>query len=157
MQPGDRLICAFVQPMHAGDLFRQWPLHITIVAWFRVEDSTERIVTGLKKALLPIRPFHVVMDGAAAFGPHHSRPARLVQLPTTLSEVEHRVRRYLHKKRAWLVDETTKVTYAYRPHVTAQVSGQSQAGDRFMCDRLYVVAQAGDYKEIVGEVQLAHE
>lgn len=88
------------------------------------------------------------------FGPHHNRPATLLSSSTPFTSIEQRVRNYFHKKRAWLVDETTKIRREFRPHVTAQKTGRLREGDTFVCDRLYIVEQKGGFKEIVGEILL---
>jgi 2'-5' RNA ligase len=154
MLPSDRLVCAFVEDQEIDTQFQKWLLHVTIVPWFRLPDSSEDIAQGLVRALKMMVPFEFVMGETAMFGPHHDRPAMLVQEPTPLASIEKQVRNYLHKKRAWLVDETTKRRYEFRPHVTTQDKLVLQAGEAFQCDRLYIVEQKGDYKEIVSEVHL---
>ncbi len=153
MVPGDRLVCAFVQPMAVGERFAQWPLHVTIVAWFRLVDSSELITGGLTNALAATRPFEVQADGDTKMGPRRNRNVRLIGEPTPFSDIERKVRAYFHKKRAWLVDETTKRKYAYRPHVTDQGEMKLGQGETFWCDRLYIIEQKGDYKEIMSEVR----
>ena len=151
MLPGDRLACLFVGRMHRGDRFRQWPLHITIVPWFRLPDLNEDLGSGLERALWSVRPFAARADGEAHFGPRR-RLVRLLDVAPPLVTVEYKVRGYLHKKRAWLVDETTKRHYDFRPHVTAQHEQELPATAVVECARLYIVEQKGDYKEIVSEV-----
>lgn len=154
MVPGDRLICAFIKPLAVGDTFPQWPLHVTIVPWFRLGDQTDHIVWGLAEALHPITPFTATADTQTMVGPRRNRPAMLLHMPTPFQVIEQRVRVYFHKKRAWLVDETTKVRRAYLPHVTFQGDEQLQPGETFACDRLYVIEQFGDKKAVVGEIIL---
>jgi 2'-5' RNA ligase len=157
MQSGDRLICAFVRPISLGERFERWPLHVTIVPWFRLEDSTEHIASGLSTALQSVAPFTSGIDKEALFGPRRNRPAMLILKPTPFQEVEQRVRAYLHKKRAWLVDETTKVRRIFRPHVTIQQVDRLRVGDTFECGQVYIVEQMVQYKEVVGAIQLQHE
>jgi len=154
MLPGDRLVCAFVEAHGTREQFAHWFLHVTIVPWFRLDDPSDAIATGLKRALCDIGPFEVTVMDRVMFGPRKNRPALLVTQPTQLTVIERKVRNYLHKKRAWLVDETTKRRYEFRPHVTAQDNASPNAGDSFRCDRLYIVEQKGDYKEIISEVPL---
>jgi len=153
MVPADRLICTFVDQQDTGAQFKHWLLHVTIVPWFRLDDSSEAIAQGLARALKSIVPFEAFADGEAHFGPRKRRPVALLQQPTPFTNIEAKVRTYLHKKRAWLVDETTKRRYEFRPHVTAQGDAGLEPGDTFWCDRLYIVEQKGDYKEIVSEVR----
>lgn len=152
MAPGDRLVCAFVEGQMVGLRFKRWPLHVTIVPWFRLDEASDVIVQGLERALVVIQPFELTASGTAQFGPRGGRPASLLSALPEIFQAEEKVRTYLHKKRAWLVDETTKKRYDFRPHVTVQGDTQLHDGDTFLCDRLYIVEQKGDYKEITNEV-----
>ncbi len=153
MKPGDRLVCAFVEPQPVGSKFKTWLLHVTIVPWFRLSDEPARVAQGLEKALASVSPFEARISEEARFGSKRSRPAHLLE-PCKFPEVEQGVRGYLHKKRAWLVDETTKVRRPFRPHVTFQGDTHLHEGDKIYCDRLYIVQQKGDYKEVMAEIRL---
>jgi 2'-5' RNA ligase len=112
------------------------------------------LAKGLEKALATIGTFEVSADGEALFGPRKTRPVRLLQVSDPLVQTEAKVRRYLHQKRAWLVDETTKKRYAFRPHVTTQEVERLPEGRRVHIDRLYIVEQKGSYKKIVSVINL---
>jgi len=153
VQPGDRLVCAFIEPLPVDREFKKWYLHVTIVAWFRLEDSSESLAEGFQKALTPIQPFEAKIGPEMKLRSKRHRGAN--QLETSyFTDIEPRVRIYLHKKRAWIVDETTKRRYPYRPHVTFQGDDRLHEGDSFYCDLLYIVEQKGDYKIIEAEVLL---
>jgi len=154
MLPGDRLVCAFVEPQAVGAQLTSWPLHVTIVPWFRLADSSEVIVKGLTEALKTTPSFDAVVGGEAMFGLRKNRVVRVIEQPTLFMQIEAKVRAYLHKKRALLIDETTKHHPEFRPHVTNQGAIGLRSGDVFSCDRLYVVEQRSDYKEIISEVGL---
>ena len=154
MLPGDRLVCAFVEPQAVGGQFNDWLLHVTILPWFRLEEGSENIAAGLEKALTTIKPFEAKAGEPVTMGPR-KRQARLLQLPTPFAEVEQKVRSYFHKKRAWLVDETTKRRHEFRPHVTVQKAGELSEGQTFKVDKLYIVEQEGDCKKIIAQVHLA--
>ena len=154
MLPGDRLVCAFVEQQQVRAQFKTWLLHITLVPWFRLDLSTVQITQGLERALKKVETMKVVTADEAQFGPRKNRTVRLLQSSEQLERIEVKVRNYLHKKRAFLLDETTKKPYSFRPHVTAQNGFLLPENVRFMIDRLYIVEQKGDYKEIVSEVLL---
>lgn len=154
MLPGDRLVCAFVEPQPVGTQFKTWLLHVTIVPWFRLEEATAVVAEGLVRALTIVGPFTAVGVGEALFGPQKNRPVRLLEPSAPFMQSEAKVRSYLHQKRAWLVDETTKRRYEFRPHVTAQGDLLLPAAVSFEIAQLYIVEQKGDYKEIVAEVRL---
>ena len=154
MRPGDRLIVCFVSPLTVGQKFASWPLHLTIVPWFRLEESSEMIADGLARALHNIELFTVKGDGEAMFGPKKTRKVRLVVQTEPLNSIEAKVRNYFHKKRAWLVDETTKKHHDFRPHVTEQAGASLRKGEEFSCSILSIVEQLGNKKQIVREVRL---
>lgn len=154
MLPGDRLVCAFVKPQVVGTGFTDWPLHVTIVPWFRAELSTEDLSRELAETYEGIEPFVARVGQEAMFGADHSRPVNLIETKAPFADLEIRTRRMLHDHAAWLVDETTKRRWPYRPHVTAQASGRLQEGQTFGCTRVYVVAQQGASKLVAAEVQL---
>jgi hypothetical protein len=153
MLPGDRLVCAFLQPKAVGAQFKTWFLHVTIVPWFRLGDSTEQIAQGLSKSVVKIQPFSAPVGEEVRMGPKRNRPAHLLE-DSSFKQIEKQVRNYLHKKRAWIVDETTKVKWPYRPHVTFQGAYHLEADDEVYCDRLFIVEQKGEFKEVVAEIGL---
>jgi 2'-5' RNA ligase len=154
MLPNDRLVCAFIEPQAIGARFKTWLLHVTIVPWFRTSASSESITSGLSRAVTSIHPFEAVADGEVNLGPRKNRPARLLRQPTPFTQIEAKVRAYLHKRRSFLVDETTKQKHEFRPHVTVQAGSSLDSDATFWCDRLYIVEQRGEYKEVVSEVVL---
>jgi 2'-5' RNA ligase len=154
MLEGDRLIVALVRPLAVGEQFDVWPLHLTVVPWFRLGASTDEVVEGLLKDLADGSSFQVTMGEQANFGYKGRKVVRLVQLPNQIAVVEQKVRSFLKTQGAWIVDETTKVRREYRPHVTNQEDEQIEKGDKFECRALNIVEQRGEYKEVVGEIML---
>jgi 2'-5' RNA ligase len=130
-------------------------LHITIVPWFRLDMPSRELAKVLEDNISDIEPFEVVMGREAKFGYREGRIATLVKEPTPFHKIEERVRGVLKSKKAWLVDETTKVRRPYRPHVTMQKSGQLHIGDEFMCNSIFIVGQRGHSKEIKSKISLA--
>lgn len=153
MQPGDRLICALVVPRPPGYRFKDWPLHVTIVPWFRVGMSSEELAEDLRKQLVGSKPFVVAVGAEARFGYKERKQVNLVAAPL-LMRLEGQTRRFLHAQEAWVVDEADQTRRGFRPHVTVQKNDRLQTGDTFQCDRLYVVAQHGGYKELEAEIIL---
>jgi 2'-5' RNA ligase len=154
MKPGDRLVCAFVEPQPAGHEFKDWPLHVTIVPWFRTPASSDELAGEAKAALNGIGSFKTVAGEAEQFGYQKSKTANLIRRPTPFMIIEQQVRRLLKNHGAWLVDETTRKKRDYKPHVTAQKSTRLQLGEKFRCDRLYIVEQKGRHKEVGLEIPL---
>jgi hypothetical protein len=151
MLPSDRLLCAFVKPLPVDEAFKVWPLHVTIVPWFRLATSSNQLASELREKLAPIKPFEIKVGAQAKFG---QRIVNLVKQPTPLSTIEQEARDTLKMHDAWLLDETTKRKWEYKPHVTEQQDARLRDGDHFLCDRIYIVEQAGGHKIVASEVPL---
>lgn len=154
MRPGDRLLVAFTKPIPIGTQFSEWILHVTVVPWFRLGAPSQAIAVALTEDLEDIAPFVAVVGEEDHFGHGHRKLVNLIELPTSFQVIEARCREYLHDEQAWIVDETTSRRYDYRPHITAQTSGRVKQGDTFKCDRLYIVEQKGEYKEVTSIITL---
>lgn len=153
MQAGDRLICAFVKPIKLNKKFKNWFLHITIVPWFRVKVDSDNLAKMLKQSYVGSRPFEVFVGEEAQFGYKKRKTVNLVEAPELL-RLEGQTRRLLHSHKAWVVDEADK-TRNFRPHVTSLEVGRLHKNDRFKVEKLNIVEQKGDYKEVVAEIELA--
>lgn len=153
MNVGDRLVCVLPTVLPVGSSFSIWPLHVTIVPWFRSPQSAVSLLSGLGKALVATKSFEVQMgESGVKFGHQKGKLATLVQLPTQLISVERLVRNFLHDQQAWVVDESTKQQFVYRPHVTNQGLQTMQFGESFNADRIYIIEQMGSYKRAAGEI-----
>lgn len=144
---------AFVKPMEVGSRFKDWPLHITIVPWFRTDISSEELVSELVSKLADIKPFEARVGKETHFGGWR-KLVNLIMQPSPLAQIERIVRTTLKSHDAWLVDESTKKQRPYRPHITAQLEGRVYEGDRIAIGKLYIVMQKGDYKIIESEIRV---
>lgn len=157
MKPGDLLVCALISPLKTGAQFKEWPLHVTLVPWFRNGLATNEIASRLGQELRTLSSFKVVMGESRRFGHNKDKDASLVELPSPLMDIEQSVRHVLKGVDSWLVDETTRVRRAYVPHVAAQKSARMRAGDECLCDRLYIVEQLGGMKRIDEVIFIGNE
>lgn len=153
MKPGDRVICAFIKRQSAGSIFKDWPLHITIVPWFRLDIPSVQLAEQLKERYTGNGAFKVAVLDAVRFGYKKTKLVNLVTAPE-LMKLEGQTRRLLHAHKAWVVDEADKTRRGFRPHVTTLSTGRVRSGDTFKCDRLYIVSQHGDFKQIDSVVML---
>jgi 2'-5' RNA ligase len=147
MLPGDRLICAFVKTQLPGSTFTDWPLHITIVPWFRLDTASQQLAKQLKEHYINSGGFKVAVLDEAQFGYKKTKVVNLVAA-SELMKLEGQTRRLLHTHKAWVVDEADKTRRGFRPHVTVLGIDRVHKGDRFDCDYLYIVSQHGDFKQI---------
>ena len=154
MLPGDRIICGFVKKQPVGAEFKDWPPHITIVPWFRLDVTSPQLAEQLQKHYIGSRPFRVAALGEVQLGYKKKKLANLVVAPE-LMKLEGQTRRLLHAHKAWIVDEADKTRRGFRPHVTALSTGRVHQNDSFDCDCLYIVAQHGDFKRVDSVITLS--
>ena len=147
MLPGDRLICVFVKKQPAGYIFKDWPMHITIVPWFRLDILSAELAGQLQKQYSGINAFRISVLDEAQFGYKKRKVVNLVAAPE-LMKLEFQTRCLLHDYKAWVVDEADNTILNFRPHVTVQSTGRVNKDDNFSCGSLYIVSQHGDYKQI---------
>lgn len=147
MLPGDRIICTFAKQQLLGSQFKDWPPHITIVPWFRLDISSSKLAEELKEHYVGSKPFKVSILDEAQFGYKKRKTVNLVTAPE-LMRLEGQTRRLLHQHKAWIVDEADKTRGHFRPHVTVLKTGRVNKGDSFNCDRLYIVTQHVSFKQI---------
>lgn len=152
MRPGDRLICALVQQRNVGHKFEAWPLHVTVVPWFRMDLSSAQLAQELEEVYISSQAFEVKVEEETKFGYKKQKLVNLVSAPM-LERIEGQTRRLLHSYKSWIVDEADK-TRNFRPHITAQGDDRADEGTTFRCDRLYIVSQRGTYKQLEAEVIL---
>ncbi len=155
MQKGDRLLCAFIKPQDQGYTFSDWPLHVTLIPWFRLDLSSNTLATELRDGFIGSKTFQVNVQGEANFGYKKRKQVNLALSPD-LMKLEGQSRRMLHRHHAWVVDEADHTRRGYHPHVTVQKNSRLQEGDIFKCDKLYIVEQRVEYKEVVAIVELGY-
>src|SRR5437868_1391450 len=143
MQPGDRLICAFISPATIGTKFKDWPLHVTVVPWFRLDLGTAKLAKELEVHFIISKPFKIDVQAEAQLGYKQRKTVNLVAAPE-LMILEGQTRQFLHAQRAWIVDEADKTRRGFRPHVTHLEAGRLHEGESFLCDQLYIVEQKGN-------------
>jgi 2'-5' RNA ligase len=145
-------MCAFVKKQSVGATFKDWPLHLSIVPWFRLKISSLELANELHEHYVGSQPFQVNVLQEAQFGYKKKKTVNIVDTPE-LRRLEGQTRRLLHTHKAWIVDEADK-TRNFHPHVTTQKTKRAHEGDSFKCDCLYIVSQHGDFKQIDCEVIL---
>src|SRR5665647_80127 len=99
MLPGDRLICALVNNQPVGTVFKDWPLHITIVPWFRLDMSSSQLAERLQKHYIGSRAFQVTVENESQLGYKKRKLVNLVAAPE-LMKLEGQTRRLLHAHKA---------------------------------------------------------
>ena len=154
MQAGDRLAAILLHPLTTGARFQDWPLHITLVPWFRPANGTAELTVLLEAALGGIRPFEITVGKDAFFGYHGRKLVSLIQMDDSLALIERTIRRIIKDRGGWIADEKTRRKRTFYPHVTVQGMQRVHQEDHIFIDRFTMIEQEGSGKNVVGEVML---
>jgi hypothetical protein len=152
MNKGDKLICAFPEPKKVGETFTRWPLHVTIIPWFQVTADEAEFERLLQEQLGEIPAFGAKVRYPRKFGFRQAN----VLLKNQWQPI--------HDAALACVSQAAKSTVRFRfvgrwysPHVTYQGEEHLQEGDIFWCDRVYIIEQKVEHKEVVAALELNSE
>jgi 2'-5' RNA ligase len=150
MQPGDIFVGVFVDKHAVGMKFTQWPLHVTLVSWSRPggDSNLSTLRSQLKKKLRETKPFTAITSNEEWL----AGGKVLVNLVTPKEEFEGLYDAIKQTEILAGFRFVSTLHPSYVPHVTVQPSERLHEGDEFTADRLYIIEQKGEYKEVVGEV-----
>lgn len=152
-QSGDRLLCAFVAPIALNAEFKEWPLHVTVMPWFRTPASSAQLAQLLTLNFEAVQPFEAEVGSLANFGAKNELPVNLIEQPTPFAVLEQMASLALVSSGVQLVSRRFR---PYRPHVTVQKHAHAAPGDTFQVDKLHIIEQRDGYKNVVGEVLLGN-
>jgi 2'-5' RNA ligase len=146
--PGDKLACLLISPLESGIKFKDWPLHVTIVPWFRSRLDATTLSDEIKKGISNFSKFEFEIDDVAYFGKNQNKEVNLISSSLALNRLEQIVRQIIKANSAWIVDQTARLKHDFRPHVTVQRDQRLHKGDRIVCSRLYLIEQLGEIKQV---------
>ena len=150
MAAHDQLVCALVHELAVGETFEDWPLHVTIVPWFKPRVGEAVLLGHLAQAVKDQLAFSATVGKDAYFG------AKAVSL---MQQIPHWQR--IQEAAFAVVGEDAVPTAPYnfvgsnfKPHMTVQKDLRLHPGDTFVCDALYVIEHTGEgrLKKVVGKV-----
>ncbi len=143
----------FTENLEVGHTFKKWPLHLTLIAWFRLDKA--EVEQDLTSEFAMYKPIHIeAIEEGRSFGHQPGKHATVLTQDLALMTLEKTLRKYLKSRDAWLVDETTKLPRQFMPHITVQGKSKVHQGDHFVFDYVYVVKQLGDSKLIEAAIKL---
>lgn len=150
MKPGDRLVVSFIEPHDIGETFQSWPMHITIWAWFRSDVTNNTLAESLYKETKDLGSFKAVVGPEEMFGGGRVL-VNVIEQSEELQQLHAKVESVLSDL---FVQQLSRRYPTYRPHVTIQKKERLYEGDTLQVEKISIVEQKGDHKEIVGEVYL---
>lgn len=146
----DYLAVCMLEPIEVGTQFTQWPLHMTIVPWFKAPD-----LTAVEEKLKPIaaehRPFDVEVGERAYFGPRGKLPVMRIENIPELQSLHEDILRAVTES-GWHM-EGRYTGQHYTPHVTQK--GGSDAQGKLHFENFYIAeALPQGYRKIIAKLEL---
>lgn len=152
-----QLVCAFVEDQAVGTKFERidWPLHVTVVPWFRLPKADTGFVPELARELQQHDAFTAVVDRQSRTRYFGDR--RVSVMESTPWQPLHQATLEVVRHHAGTLLARTFIGSSYRPHVTFQKHGHLEPADQFACDALYVVEKRKDMREVIHKLPLGYE
>ena len=160
MSKNEHLIVIPLEPLKTGEQFIEWPLHITIVPWFGVEESRAQELDDL---LLEIASRHLPIEAkvgrVAMFGAHHDISVNLIQ-PNPALDVLHQDVFDSLEKCGFAIHQKEWLDENYKPHIAWQGGKHCAEGQEMQIAKFALIKQTRQkvtgtmVKELAKEYQL---
>lgn len=153
----ERLVVAhLIEPTDVGVTFAAWPLHITLLPWFRTEEVWAEEV--FRRCAADLRACRVVLGArqlgpVALFGEAEDIPVRPIGDSTALGVAHGVLLSNLHP----FLDDKTFIGGSYNPHVTIRNNPDPGEGAQIDIATLSMIRHDGEHKTVVETVKLQYE
>lgn len=99
----------------------EWPLHVTLLANFTLGKPIEQLDSELKKFALQEKPYDIMANGKALFGPKQNVKVSLIQ-PNDNIQKMHETLSSIVSGFGAVFDEPAFIGEGFRPHATIQIN-----------------------------------
>lgn len=101
----------------------EWPLHVTLLANFTLGKPLEQLDSELRNYAFQEKPYDIMADGEALFGPKQNIAVSLIQSHQNIQKMHDTLSLIVSKLEA-VFDEPAFMGEGYRPHATIQVNSR---------------------------------
>ena len=145
------ITCAFVDDYAVGDELLDWPLHITLVPWFFV-DNMRQFQDDLVQHVADIHRIPVTVGEQRTWGPN---VVNVIQRSAPLHELHARLLHLITSSGELLINQQY-TGLNYTPHITHQKSLSAQPGDNVTIGTVYIIKKdtARRAKTVIARVDL---
>lgn len=148
-----QIIVAGLEPLEVGSTFTKWPLHITLLPWFRARKQKD-LVSAIEQVVHEQRPLIVLLGETALFGKNRDKIVRLAQPEDELRSLHVLLMDAVCDMGA-VLEDMSFVSYKYKPHVT--VAYEEPVSDTFKIQSVALVSQTPARFKQVDKVFELHE
>lgn len=159
MGPGSSILVSFIEKQSEGMRFQRrrnsWPLHITLVPWFRV-DNEQGLEAALSKVANATLPFTLRIGQELLFGANADVPVNIIADQAKVVELHKALWSAVTAEGADVVSRRW-IGESFRAHITQHDSkgGNLTPGEAVAVDSLNIVhLQEGDVCQIGKQFRL---
>lgn len=116
----------------------EWPLHVTLLANFTLGKSLEALTSALEDFARDGKPFDIMADGKALFGPKQNVTVSLIQPNNSIQKV-HDMLSSVTSKLGAVFDEPAFMSEGFRPHATIQINSRLADKKKVLLDDFTLV------------------
>jgi hypothetical protein len=154
------MVCHMLEKAPEGFQFSEWPLHLTVVPWFRVEEGALlNTLLAIEATAKKVGSFAIKAKGDAWYGPKGDVPVTEVEDTTggKLVKLHLGLLQGIQHSGGTILD-LTYTGESYSPHVSLTKNGSSLQRDRVIhCSNITVVEKTRrevEDKQVVEVVSL---
>ena len=131
------------------------PLHLTLLHWFKTEDTPDKLVTDLGKTAQNFEPIKTYATEEAVFGSDDNIPVMRLERTPGLLQL-HLALIGLAKSCGAEFDERWVGEANWNPHVTHKSDKRLEVGDKVVIDEIDLIKRdPGGIRQIVTTVNLS--
>lgn len=158
MKTGSLILVSMIRPAQLEQTFRrkrlEWPLHVTLVPWFQIQDAP-RFITRLGEFTASKQEFTSTIGTDELFGADRDVPVSLFSDSAELTLLHNELITFVESQGARFGAEGQYIKDAYRPHVTQHGQSRLHEGDDVEVSAITVVRLLDDdVCEVVATVPL---
>lgn len=135
------MVCNILEEEHEGYQFSKWPLHLTVIPWFRLkEDALPKTLVAIEETAKKVGSFAIKSKGNAWYGPRGDIPVtEVTDVAGKLTELHNELVHEIQGNAGDIID-LTHTGDNYSPHVSVSKDGKSIGHDQILrCSNITVV------------------
>lgn len=131
------ILAFFLDPQEQGEQFIKWPLHITLVPWFRSEFGTQRLWKDINAITSGIKWFPARGIARSLFG--RRGDVAVTEVVSSQLHDLHRALMTIFDNDAYNMTAADHTGVNYSPHVTKKGSAELKPGHEVVVDSVYLI------------------
>lgn len=127
--------------------FNDWPLHVTLLPWFRAEGGVDERISNVVEDMRACRVYlgAKILGPVALYGVKEDIPVRPIGNSTQLGIIHGMLLREFHST----LENRDFIGGNYNPHLTIRDNEDPGEGFEFLVDKFSLVRHDGTHKTVV--------